>query len=100
MIIEVLGIDCDQTAALESAVAQALADLGLTDAATVRRISDPTAIIARGVRRWPGLGVDGKVVCRGRVPSAAEMRGMLSPAAGGADADWWSGPDGSVAPSG
>jgi hypothetical protein len=80
MIIEVLGIDCDQTTALEHAVTQALADLGLTDTAAVRRISDPTAIVARGVRRWPGLSVDGKVVSRGSVPSAGEVRGFLEAA--------------------
>ncbi len=87
MIIEVLGIDCDQTAALEGAVVQALADLGLSDAATVRRISDPTAIIARGVRRWPGLSVDGKVVSRGSVPSAGELRGFIADAMGQRPAD-------------
>ena len=80
MIIEVLGIDCEQTAALEDAVARALADLGLESAAAVRRISDPAAIIARNVRRWPGLSVDGKVVCRGRVPSAGEVRDLLEAA--------------------
>ena len=80
MIIEVLGIDCDQTTALEGAVAQALADLGLEGAAAVRRIADPTAIIARGVRRWPGLCVDGKVVSRGSVPSAGEVRDLLEAA--------------------
>jgi hypothetical protein len=78
MIIEVLGIDCEQTAALEDALARALADLGLKDAATVRRITDPTAIIARGVRRWPALRVDGTVVCRGVVPPDAELRGYLA----------------------
>jgi hypothetical protein len=87
MIIEVLGIDCDQTTALEGAVAQALADLGLSDAAAVRRISDPAAIIARGVRRWPGLSVDGKVVSRGAVPSAAEVRGFVAEAMGRRPAD-------------
>ena len=77
MIIEVLGIDCEQTAALEGAVARALVDLGLEAGAEVHRVSDPAAIIARGVRRWPGLSVDGTVVCRGRVPSPDELRAHL-----------------------
>ena len=80
MIIEVLGIDCEQTSALAAAVARALCDLDLESDATVRRISDPTAIIARGVRRWPGLIVDGEVVSRGYVPSLAEVRGFVSAA--------------------
>ena len=83
VIIEVLGIDCAQTDALEGAVAQALADLGLEQSAAVRRVSDPAAIIARGVRRWPGLSVDGTVVCRGYVPSASELHDFLTAATSG-----------------
>lgn len=77
MIIEVLGIEGEQTAALEAALAQALAELGLDGTASVRRVTDPAAIVARGVRRWPGLIVDGAVVCRGGVPSPDELREHL-----------------------
>jgi hypothetical protein len=80
MVIEILGIESEKTSALAAAVAQALAELGLQDGVTVRHISDPAAIVARGARRWPALSVAGRVVCRGRVPSAAEVRALLEAA--------------------
>jgi hypothetical protein len=46
----------------------------------VRRISDPAALVARSVWRSPGLRIDGRVVCRGRVPAADEIRGFLEQA--------------------
>ena len=82
MIIEVLGLSDERTAALEAALEEALATLGLADAADVRRISDPAGLVARSVWRSPGLRIDGRVVCRGRVPAAAEIRGYLEEAAG------------------
>lgn len=80
VLIEILGIDCDETSALEASVARALADLGLEGDATVRRVADPAAIVARGARRWPALSVGGKVVCRGAVPPDAEVRAWLEAA--------------------
>ena len=81
MIVEVFGNDLGPTVALEAVLAEALAGLGLTGQAAVRKIEDPAAMIARGIRRVPGLMVDGKVVSRGRVPSVKEMRGFLEAAA-------------------
>ena len=80
MLIEVLGLPDDRTAALEAALGEALAQRRLADAATVRRIEDTGAMIARGVRRPPALRVDGRVVCRGRVPDVAEILGYLDAA--------------------
>jgi len=80
MVIELLGLLDDRTAALDAALTEALADLGLDEAAEVRRISDPAALVARSVWRSPGLRVDGKVVCRGRVPTTDEVRGYLDEA--------------------
>ena len=81
MLIEVLGLPDDRTAALEAALGDALAQLGLSGAVTVRRVEDAGAMIARGVRQPPALRVDGKVVCRRRVPSADEVRAYLEEAA-------------------
>jgi hypothetical protein len=36
--------------------------------------------VARSVWRSPGLRVDGRVVCRGRVPEPEEIRGFLEAA--------------------
>jgi hypothetical protein len=77
MLIEVLGLPDDRTAALEASLREALARLGLLDAAEIARVEDMTAMIARGVRQPPALRIDGRVVCRGRVPDAAEIGGYL-----------------------
>ena len=82
MLIEVLGLPDDNTAALEAALGEALVRSGLSGVATVRRIEDPGAMIARGVRQPPALRVNGKVVCRQRVPAADEIRAYLAEAAG------------------
>jgi hypothetical protein len=77
MVIEVLGLPNDATAALEAALAEALARLGLEGSAEVDRVTDVGAMIARGERRPPALRVDGVVVCRKRVPSADEIARYL-----------------------
>jgi hypothetical protein len=37
-------------------------------------------MIARGVRKPPALAIDGRVVCRGRIPAVAEIRACLDAA--------------------
>jgi Thioredoxin domain len=81
MLVEVLGLPDDRTAALEAVLGEALVQLGLSGAATVRRIEDAGAMVARGVRQPPALRVDGRVVCRRRVPSVREVRAYLEEAA-------------------
>jgi hypothetical protein len=81
MRIEVHGLPDDRTAALEAALGEAIAQLGLEGAVTVRRVEDMGAMIARGVRQPPALRIDGRVVCRRQVPSAADIRSYLEAAA-------------------
>jgi hypothetical protein len=75
--IELLGLPDERTAALEVSLRAALARLGLLDAAEVTRVEDMTAIIARGVRQPPALRIDGRVVCRRRVPDVEETVAYL-----------------------
>jgi len=80
MVIAVLGLADDRASAFGKALAEALGQLGLGDAVTVRRIRDAGAIVACGVRQPPALRIDGRVVCRRRVPTAGEIRGYLEAA--------------------
>ena len=88
MVIDVLGLPGAPTSELEAALAQALESRGLTADVVVRRVEDPGLMIARGVRKPPALVIDGRVVCRGRVPQTDEilgyLDGALTQAAGGA----------------
>ncbi len=77
MVIDLLGLPGDATAAFAAALDEAIAELGLGDRIAVRRIEDPGLMIARGVRKPPALVIDGTVVCRGRAPSVAEIRDYL-----------------------
>ena len=80
MIVEVFGKGDKATGALQASLEKALADLGMAGDATLYRIEDPAHMVGRGVWRGPGLALDGKVVCRGRVPTASEVREYLETA--------------------
>lgn len=86
MIIELLGLPDDRTAALEASLREALARLGLLEAVEISRVEDMAAMIARGERRPPALRIDGKVVCRKQVPDADEVAGHLQAAVAAARA--------------
>ena len=80
MVIDVLGLPGAPTSELEAALAQALESRGLTPDVVVRRVEDPGLMIARGVRKPPALVIDGRVVCRGRVPDVGEILDYLDAA--------------------
>jgi hypothetical protein len=82
MILEIFGCRDEACESLESAVGEALGELGLADETTIYRIEDPASMVGRGVWRAPGLAVDGKVVSRGRVLTAAEVAELIRSAAG------------------
>lgn len=63
--IKVLGSGCAKCNALESATAEALKELGMSDA--IDHVTDFTQIAAYGVMTTPALVVDGKVVSFGKV---------------------------------
>ncbi len=76
MIIKVLGSGCANCVNLEKATRQAIADLGIQ--ASIEKVTDYPTILGYGVMSTPGLVVDEKVVLSGRVPSAAQIREILT----------------------
>lgn len=78
MEVKVLGPGCANCVKLDKLVREAVAALGLT--ANVEKVTDFAQIASYGVMRTPGLVVDGRVVCYGRVPSGDEIKQWLAQA--------------------
>jgi len=76
--IKVLGPGCPNCQRLETLARQAVAGLGVE--AEVEKVTDMRQIMARGVMATPGLVVNEKLVCAGRVPEATEIVSMLATA--------------------
>ncbi len=75
MRIQVLGPGCHNCKSTEAAAREAVASLGIV--AEIVKVTDYVEIAKMGVMKTPGLAVDGKVVISGRVPTAAEIVGLL-----------------------
>lgn len=69
--IKVLGPGCKNCRALESAVLQALEELGVE--ASVEKVENPKKIVEMGVLMTPGLVINGKVKSAGRVPKKDDI---------------------------
>jgi len=74
--IEVLGSGCANCQRLEMLAREAVANFGIE--AQVEHVTDIKEIMARGVMATPGLAVNGKVVAKGRVPSASEVMTLIA----------------------
>ena len=76
--VKVLGSGCAKCNALESAVREALAELGMDT--TIDHVTDFTQIASYGVMTTPALVVDGKVVSYGKVLRNDEARAIIQKA--------------------
>lgn len=76
MNIKILGSGCNNCINLEKATRQAVADLGLD--ATFEKVTDYADIASYGIMRTPGLVVDEEVVLSGRVPTAGQVKELLT----------------------
>jgi small redox-active disulfide protein 2 len=78
MNIKVLGVGCANCHALEAAAKEAAGELGIN--ADVELITDYGVIMGYGVMSTPGLVIDEKVVCAGRVPAKDEVKSFIQAA--------------------
>ena len=76
--IKVLGPGCDNCKKVEALARQAVANLGVE--ATVEKIIDRAEYPKYGLLYTPGLVIDNKLVCGGRIPTEAEVMTWIADA--------------------
>ena len=76
MEIKVLGPGCPKCKSLDKITREVVEENGIN--ATVTKVEDIMEIMKYGVMSTPALVVDEKVVVKGRVPSAEEIRQLLT----------------------
>jgi small redox-active disulfide protein 2 len=72
MEIRILGPGCPRCLEVEKRTINALADLNV--GADVQKVSDIKKIMEYKVMATPGLVINGKVKCVGRIPSLEEIK--------------------------
>jgi small redox-active disulfide protein 2 len=76
MEIKVLGTGCPKCKTLEQATRNAVSELGIN--ANIAKEEDIVKIMAYGVMRTPALVINEKVAFSGRVPSASELKEIIT----------------------
>lgn len=74
-IVEILGPGCANCRKLEAVTREAAAAAGVQ--ADIRKVKDIVDIVSYGLTATPGLVIDGKLVCSGRIPAIAEVQAWL-----------------------
>jgi len=76
MEIKVLGTGCAKCKSLEKVTREVVDEMKID--AQVTKVEDIMEIMKFGVMTTPALVVDGRVVVRGRVPNAKEIKELLT----------------------
>ncbi|UCD55501.1 MAG: TM0996/MTH895 family glutaredoxin-like protein [Candidatus Omnitrophota bacterium] len=72
MKIEVFGPGCYRCQQVEKTVRDALSELNIS--ADIEKVKDMGKIVEAGIMLTPGLRIEGKVVCSGRIPKIEEVK--------------------------
>ena len=80
MNIKILGTGCARCHDLEKITKQAIKELGID--ATSEEVKDINKIMEYPILATPGLVIDDKLVCSGKVPSKAEIVKYINTASG------------------
>ena len=78
LTIKVLGPGCANCRKLEEVARAAAASAGVE--AQVVKVTDMQQIVGYGVLKTPGLVIDEKLVCSGRIPSAENVTTWIAAA--------------------
>lgn len=76
MDIKILGPGCPKCKTLDKITHEVVAQNGID--ATITKVEDIMEIMKYGVMSTPALVIDGKVAVKGRVPSADEIKNILT----------------------
>ncbi len=79
LTINVLGPGCQNCDKVEEITKSAVSTMGIET--HIEKITDINEIVEYGVLSTPGLVINGKVVCSGRIPSQAEVTTWIADAA-------------------
>jgi small redox-active disulfide protein 2 len=76
MEVKILGTGCPKCKTLEQMTRDIVSQNGID--ATVTKVEDIMEIMKYNVMTTPALVIDGKVVVKGRIPSADEIKQLLT----------------------
>jgi small redox-active disulfide protein 2 len=78
LTIKILGPGCANCRRVEEVARKAVTDLGVE--AEFMKVTDPNDILAYDVLTTPGLVINDKVVCSGRIPAPSSVAGWINEA--------------------
>jgi small redox-active disulfide protein 2 len=78
MKIKILGTGCARCQQLEKTAREVVRELGID--ATIEEVKDIKKIMEYPILTAPGLVIDEKLVCSGRLPSKAEVTTFITTA--------------------